>query len=104
MMTSTNTVREAFTDDCADFTAPLAGATAGHLLFRNGASHVTIGSRSGTDELFGAHFEGVVPDVAVDGGTVAIRYRRLSTFDWARFALMAGEHGATLRSPRPCPG
>src|SRR5262245_49789349 len=96
MITQTNTVREAFADDCADFSAPLAGVTAGHLLLRSGASHLTIGSRSGTDELFSAHFEGVVPDVAVDGGTVTVRYRRLSAADWARFALLAGEHSADI--------
>src|SRR5262249_4561549 len=75
---------------------PLAGVTAGRLVFRRGASRVTIGSRAGADELFHARFEGPVPEVSVEGGTVSIRYRHLSVAEWARFALQFAEHGAEV--------
>lgn len=78
-----------------DFSTPLAGITAGRLEFRRGASHVTIRSVA-MDELFRAHFEGPIPEVTVNGGTVGIRYRPLSPAEWARFAWLSGEHDADI--------
>jgi hypothetical protein len=96
MQNQTNTVREtpAATASGSDFSAPLAGVTAARLEFRRGASRVTIRS-AGMDELFRAHFEGHVPEVTVNRGTVGIRYRHLSAADWARFAWL-DEHSGDI--------
>jgi hypothetical protein len=89
------TVERSVADRAGDFSAPLAGVTAARLEFRRGASRVTIRS-AGMDELFRAHFEGHVPEVATDRGTVAIRYRPLSAGDWARLAWLMDEHSADI--------
>ncbi len=91
MMNLPNAVR-----DGADISTPLAGLTAGRLEFRRGASHVTMHARADMDDLFRAHFEGPVPDVSVDGGTVGIRFRNLSPGDWARYALQLADQGADI--------
>jgi hypothetical protein len=101
MQESTNTVRETtiaaspLSERGSDFSAPLADVTAGRLEFRRGASRVTIRSAA-MEELFRAHFEGHVPDVTADRGTVAIRYRPLSPADWASFAWLMDEHSADV--------
>ena len=83
-------------DRAADFSAPLAGTSAGRLEFRRGASRLNIRSQAPMEELFRAHFEGPVPEVDVTGGTVAVRYRHLSPGEWARQALLMGDHGADI--------
>ena len=47
----------------------------GHLVFTRGASHLTIGADASMEDLYRARFEGKMPDVAEDGGTVTVRYR-----------------------------
>jgi hypothetical protein len=47
----------------------------GHLVFTRGASHLTIGVDGSMEDLYRARFEGRVPDVSEDGGTVTVRYR-----------------------------
>ncbi|HYW24499.1 MAG TPA: hypothetical protein VE953_10055 [Terriglobales bacterium] len=92
-----NSVRETqrILDGGSDFSAPLAGVSAGRLEFRRGASRVTIRGEA-MEELFRAHFDGPVPEVAVDGGTVAIRYRPLSPADWASFLWTPDDHRADI--------
>src|SRR5262252_6657772 len=92
-----NSVRETqrILDGGSDFSAPLAGVSAGRLEFRRGASRVTIRGEA-MEELFRAHFDGPVPEVAVDGGTVAIRYRPLSSADWASFLWTPDDHRADI--------
>lgn len=66
-MTSTRTVTE--------LSAPVADVATGHLMFARGATHLTIHVDTAMDDLYRARFEGKVPDVHVDGGTVTVRYR-----------------------------
>lgn len=47
-----------------------------------GASNVTIHADPTTKNLYRARFEGHVPNVGVQGGTVTVRYPRLPLFDW----------------------
>jgi hypothetical protein len=58
-----------------ELAAPLGSVEVGHLVFLRGASHLTIGADGSMDELFRARFDGKVPDVGVEDGTVAVRYR-----------------------------
>ncbi len=90
------TIENRISDRGTDVSAPLAGVTAGSLEFRRGASRLTLRSRSDMEDLFRAHFEGLVPEVDVDGGTVSIRYGRLSPAGWARSALLMAGHGADI--------
>ena len=55
--------------------APLGSVEAGRLTFTRGAAHLTIRADGSMEELYRARFDGKVPDVSVDGGTVAVRYR-----------------------------
>jgi len=64
-----------------DISAPLAGAASGRLVFSVGVSHVGIDAGAGVDELYRAHFEGTVPEIRVEDGTVTVRYRRFSLFE-----------------------
>jgi hypothetical protein len=66
-MTTTGTAQELF--------GPLGSVDTGRLVFTRGASHLTIGVKGSMDDLYRAHFEGRVPDVKTDGGTVTVRYR-----------------------------
>lgn len=66
-MTKTATMKE--------LTAPLGSVETGRLVFTRGASHLTIAVDPSIDDLFRARFDGKVPEVGVDGGTVSVRYR-----------------------------
>lgn len=79
----------------SDFSAPLAGVTAGRLEFSRGASRVTLRAAA-MDELFRAHFEGPLPDVLVERGRVAIRHRVLSPAEWASLVWPGDEHSADI--------
>jgi DNA-binding MarR family transcriptional regulator len=57
----------------ADFAAPLAGATSGHLICELGASRLTLRADRALPDLYRAHFAGAAPEVRVRGGTVTIR-------------------------------
>jgi DNA-binding HxlR family transcriptional regulator len=64
-----------------DFTAPLEGVESGRLVFSSGASRLVVRTGVGMDELYRASFEGPVPEVNIEGGTVTFRYpRRLRLF------------------------
>ena len=99
MMQSSNSVRQdvsgAVAGRTSDFSAPLAGVTAGRMEFHRGASWMTIGGAS-MDELFRAHFEGPEPEVAVDGGIVVIRSAGLTAADWTTFAWLWEDRGADI--------
>jgi hypothetical protein len=79
-----------------DVAVPLECHTAGRLEFRRGASSVVIRADAAMPDLFRAHFEGPVPEVAVEGDTVVIRHRRLWPAAWVRYALLPGHHAAHL--------
>jgi hypothetical protein len=66
-MTKTATMKE--------LTAPLGSVEMGRLMFTRGASHLTIGVDPSMDDLFRARFDGKVPEVGVDRGTVSVKYR-----------------------------
>jgi hypothetical protein len=55
--------------------APLGAVDKGHLVFARGASHLTIRVDSAMDDLYRARFEGKVPKVRVERGTVTVKYR-----------------------------
>ena len=58
-----------------ELAAPLGPNEMGRLEFTRGASHLTIGVDPSMDDLFRARFDGKVPEVGVDGGTVSVKYR-----------------------------
>ena len=58
-----------------ELSAQLDAVETGHLLFTRGASHLTMRADDSMDDLYRAHFDGKVPDVRVEGGTVTVRYR-----------------------------
>jgi DNA-binding MarR family transcriptional regulator len=67
------------------FSAPLEGVGSGRLVFSSLASRLVLRADAAMDELYRATFEGPVPDVKVEGGTVTFRYpRRLRLFDWSK--------------------
>jgi DNA-binding MarR family transcriptional regulator len=81
----TDTARDAQPDSDASTAsaAPVAGATAGRLVFVTGAPKVAIsGDRSLGAELYRGRFGGAVPSARVRGGVVTIRYPRFAWFDW----------------------
>ncbi|HSK90587.1 MAG TPA: hypothetical protein VK875_04670 [Euzebyales bacterium] len=55
--------------------APLGAVETGRLVFARGASHLTIGVDGSMEDLYRARFDGKVPHVSVDGGTVTVKYR-----------------------------
>ena len=73
---------EGAADECQS-RAPLADVTAGRLEFTKGASKITLGADSSLTDLYRAAFEGPVPEIRVDGGTVTVQQRRrFRPFDW----------------------
>ncbi|MFN2569675.1 MAG: MarR family winged helix-turn-helix transcriptional regulator [Candidatus Dormibacteria bacterium] len=74
-----------------DASAPLGHATAGKILFSRGVSHVSIDGSAGGADLYSAHFEGTVPEIRVDDGTITVQYRRFGLFEGrpraSRFSL-----------------
>ena len=55
--------------------APLGSVAMGRLVFARGAAHLRIGMDPSMADLYRARFEGKVPEVRVDGGTVTVEYR-----------------------------
>lgn len=62
------------TETAQEFAAPRGSVDVGHLVFTRGVSHLTIGVDNSMEDLYRARFDGKVPDVGVDGGTVSVRY------------------------------
>lgn len=57
------------------FSAPVGTASAGQLIFSRGAAHLTIRGARAMEDLYRARFEGKVPDVRAEEGTVTVAYR-----------------------------
>jgi hypothetical protein len=66
-MTRTRSVEE--------LAATLGSVNMGRLVFARGAAHLTIGVDGSTADLYRARFEGKVPNIRVDQGTVTVKYR-----------------------------
>ena len=58
-----------------ELAAPLGSVDVAHLVFTRGAAHLAIRVDGSMEDLYRARFEGKVPDVRVDGGTVVVTYR-----------------------------
>lgn len=63
------------TSTAHELTAPLGSVHAGRLVFTRGVSNLTIVVDASMDELYRARFDGRMPEVGVQGGTVTVRYR-----------------------------
>jgi hypothetical protein len=86
------------TSGCQDnsYTAPIGGATAGHLEFRRGISQLRLRTSETIGELFQARFRGPSPSIETEDGHVQIRYRHFSFFDWARAAFIDDPSGSIV--------
>jgi hypothetical protein len=76
----------------AESSAPLGDAQSGRLEFTKGAAKVSVKGDPAVTGLYQARFDGPVPEIKVDGGTVTVQQRRrFRPFDWrtqsADFAL-----------------
>jgi hypothetical protein len=69
------------------FAAPLGSSSSGHLLFVSGASNVAIHADPSMEDLYRARFEGQVPIVRVQGGTISIVDARFPRFGQRDFWL-----------------
>jgi hypothetical protein len=58
-----------------ELAVPLGSVNTARLVFARGAAHLTIRVDGSMEELYRAWFEGKVPDIRVDGGTVTVKYR-----------------------------
>jgi hypothetical protein len=63
------------TSSAAVLAAPLGSVAMGRLVFVRGAAHLRIGVDASMQDLYRARFEGKVPDIRVDSGTVTVKYR-----------------------------
>jgi hypothetical protein len=63
------------TRSAQELAAPLGSENMGRLVFVRGAAHLTIAVDAAMADLYRARFEGKVPEVRVDGGTVTVKYR-----------------------------
>jgi hypothetical protein len=63
------------TRSAEELAAPLGSVDIGRLVFARGAAHLRIGVDGSMQDLYRARFEGKVPDIRVDGGTVTVKYR-----------------------------
>ena len=63
------------TRSAEELAAPLGSVAMGRLVFARGAAHLRIGMDPSMADLYRARFEGKVPEVRVDGGTVTVKYR-----------------------------
>ena len=54
--------------------APLGAVDTGQLVFARGASRLTIRVDGAMEDLYRARFQGKVPNVRVEGGTVTVKY------------------------------
>jgi DNA-binding MarR family transcriptional regulator len=71
------------TGSLASFSAPLGALEAATLEFPTGAVNVRIlAATADADDLYHATFQGIQPSLRVQGGTLAIRYKRLGLFEW----------------------
>jgi hypothetical protein len=73
-----------------DDAAPLDARSQGRLEFSRGAAHIGLHGAK-MDDLFRARFDEPAPSVAVDGGTVTVRYPRFGERGWLRSGARGGE-------------
>src|SRR5258708_30604238 len=93
MLQPSNAVRDGSGQaEGAAFSAPLAGLGAGRLELSRGALRVSIRGAEDMEDLFRARFEGPVPEVTTEGGTVRIRQRN----DWPRLVLQSRHQSADI--------
>jgi len=59
-----------------DTTGELGAVTTGELRIFGGAAHLTIIGTSMPGRLYHAHFQGLIPTITDEGGTVTVRYKR----------------------------
>lgn len=78
-----------------DYTAPLGSITHGRLQFVRGAANVTLSVDSSMEDLYGARFDGPLPEVHAQDGAVTIRYpRTFHPFDWRKRAAEVTLNGS----------
>jgi hypothetical protein len=65
----------AATTTAAEQAAPLGTVDTGHLVFTRGAAPLTIRADGSMEDLYRARFEGKVPKMRVERGTVMVKYR-----------------------------
>ena len=58
-----------------ELAAPLGAVDMGRLVFTRGAAHLTLWVDPSMEDLYRARFDGRVPDIRVDEGTVTVKYR-----------------------------
>ncbi len=63
------------TRSAEELAAPLGAVDMGRLVFTRGAAHLTLRVDPSREDLYRARFDGRVPDIRVDGGTVTVKYR-----------------------------
>src|SRR5918995_2760621 len=63
------------TTSAEELAAPLGSVDTGRLVFARGAAHLSIRVDGSMEDLYRARFEGKVPDIRIDGGTVTVAYR-----------------------------
>jgi len=92
------TAPEGQSSDC--FAAPLGSLRSGHLLFVSGASNVTVHADPSMEDLYRARFEGQVPTVRVQDGTISIEYPRFPPSD-QRYYWLERRAEVTLNASIP---
>jgi hypothetical protein len=70
-------LQEAPSSEGGIFSAPLGDLSSGRLVIPSGIYRLTLHADKAMAELYQAHFEGLVPEVATKDGVVTIRYPRL---------------------------
>jgi hypothetical protein len=63
------------TESTGELTAPLGASQEGRLIFSRGASHLAVRTDGSMRDLYRARFEGKVPELCVEDGTLTVRYR-----------------------------
>jgi hypothetical protein len=63
------------TRSAEELAVPLGSVNTARLVFARGAAHLTIRADDSMEDLYRAWFEGKVPAIRVDGGTVTVKYR-----------------------------
>jgi hypothetical protein len=63
------------TRSAEELVAPLGSVDTARLVFTRGAAHLTLRVDGSMEDLYRARFDGKIPDVRVDGGTVEVTYR-----------------------------
>jgi hypothetical protein len=82
-------------NEVKDYTAPLGSIMYGHLQFVRGAANVTLRVDSSMGDLYSARFDGPLPEVHAQDGTVTVRYpRTFHPFDWRKRAAEVALNGS----------